>query len=159
MSDAFRSMFPTLWLISQLLCDNRSYLDCGAKKFFLLFSLSKWVCFYTLEKWCTHGFVPPMLIKPTDIAVSLQCLYRLRAKCSDILPDLLSQSIYIFPSVSRFPHHRFLSTSAFLSSLPRYMHVLSSVEVSSFDTAMSVGIKSFIRGVLGFYKVIIKDKG
>lgn len=80
-----------------------------------------WVCASKWPSVCScMDLCLSMLIKPTDIAVSLLCWFRLKANCSNILPNLLSPSIYIFPSVSLLSHHPYLSASAPLSPLSSY---------------------------------------
>ncbi len=100
-----------------------------------------------------------MLIKPTDIAVSLLCWFRLKAKCFNILPDLLSPSIYIFPSVPLFSHHPYLSTSVCLSShMCIWSSVCRSVWVSlclAANSTVKLIRKSFIADVLFLLKGLL----
>lgn len=79
------------------------------------------VCVLVYSYMCVYAWIcASMLIKPTDIVVSLLCWFRPKAKCTNILPDLLSLSIYIFPSVSFFSRRRYLSASVSPSLLSSY---------------------------------------
>ena len=106
---------------------------------------------------CVWDLSLSMLIKLTDIAVSFLCWFRLVAKCSNILPDLLSPSIYIFPSVSPLPRYTCIWSSVCLSvSLPVCLSVSLSLCLSvSLSLCLSACLPA-CRGV-SFYSVTTKS--
>lgn len=112
-----------------------------------------WVCASKWPSVCScMDLCLSMLIKSTDIAVSLLCWFRLKANCSNILPNLLSPSISIFPSVSLLSHHPCLSASAPLSPLSSYTVCASGTSGSrcSVSTNFTINFtrKTFIENIL-----------